>query len=160
MFGPEDGPNAPAVAIISDNAARRFWPRQSAIGQRFTWFPGQPLLTVVGVVPHIKTHALARDGVEAYLPVAQTGEPSSLLFRVSGEPAPVIAAIRAAIRSIDPRVTVSRITMVDSLFAEFDPIRILAILCVASRGGRGSWARHGCCWSLRPPLVLGEPPDP
>jgi predicted permease len=137
MFGPEDGPNAPPVAIISENAARRFWPGRSAIGQRFTWSPGQPLLTVVGVVPHIKTHALARDGVEAYLPVAQTGEPSSLLFRVSGEPAPVIAAIRAAIRSIDPRVTVSRITMVDSLFAEFDPIGSLRFYALLLGAGAG-----------------------
>jgi len=137
IFGPEDGPNAPPVAIISENAARRFWPGQSAIGQRFTWFPGQPLLTVVGVVPHIKTIELARDGVEAYRPAAQAGEASSLLFRVSGDPAPAIAAIRAAIRSIDPRVTVSRITMVDSLFAEFDPIgssRFYGLLLGAGAG--------------------------
>jgi predicted permease len=121
-FGPEDGPNAPPVAVISENAARRFWPGRSAIGQHFRSSPADPPLTVVGVVPHIRTIELARDGVEAYRPTAQIGEPLALLFRVSGDPAPVIAAIRREIRAIDARVIVARIGMVSNLFAEFDPI--------------------------------------
>lgn len=122
VFGPEDGPSAPPVAIISENAARRLWPGRSAIGQRFRWYPAVPPLTVVGVVPHIRTINLARAGGEVYVPAAQGGEVASLVFRTTGEPAPAIAAIRAEARSIDPTVTVGRIGMVDKLFAEFDPI--------------------------------------
>jgi predicted permease len=122
MFGPEDGAHAQPVAIISENAARRFWPGQRAIGQRFRWWPSEPPATIVGVVPHVKTFQVARDGVEAYYPAAQMGEPPYLLFRVSGDPARVIATIRAQVRAIDASVTVSRIGMVNNLFAEFDPI--------------------------------------
>ena len=131
MFGPEDGPNAPPVAIISENAARRFWPGQSAIGRRFRLFAETPPLTIVGVVPHIRTINLARDGVEAYVPATQHGLPRSLLFRMTRDPAPVIAAIRAEVRAIGVRVTVTRIGMVSTYFAEFDPLgspRFYAVL--------------------------------
>jgi putative ABC transport system permease protein len=122
VFGPEDGPTAPRVAIISSNAASRFWPGQSAIGKQFRVWEGTPLLTVVGVVPHTRTINLASDGVEAYVPVAQYAYPSSLVFRTTGDAAPVIAAIRESVRQIDARITLARIGSVEKLYAEFDPL--------------------------------------
>jgi hypothetical protein len=122
VFGPDDGPTAPRVAIISSNAASRFWPGQSAIGKQFRVWEGTPLLTVVGVVPHTRTINLASDGVEAYVPVAQYAYPSSLVFRTTGEAAPVIAAIRESVRQVDARVTLTRIGSVERLYAEFDPL--------------------------------------
>jgi putative ABC transport system permease protein len=121
-FGPEDGPTAPRVAIISSNAATRFWPGQTALGKRFRVWEGAPLLTVVGVVPHTRTINLARDGVEAYVPIAQYGWPSSLVFRTGGDATPVIPAIREAVRQTDARVTLGRIGTVERLYAEFDPL--------------------------------------
>ena len=121
-FGPEDGPTAPRVAIVSSNAAARFWPGQSAIGKRFRVWEGTPLLTVVGVVPHTRTINLARDGVEAYVPIAQFAWPGSLVFRTSGDPTPVVSAIREVIRQTDARVTLGRIGTVERLYAEFDPL--------------------------------------
>jgi putative ABC transport system permease protein len=121
-FGPADGPTAPPVAIISSNAASRFWPGQSAIGKRFRLWEGTPLLTIVGVVPHMRTINLARDGVEAYVPMAQSGWPTSLVFRTSGDAGAVIAAIRDVVRQTDPRVTLGRIGSVENLYAEFDPL--------------------------------------
>jgi putative ABC transport system permease protein len=121
-FGAEDGPTAPRVAIISSNAASRFWPGQSAIGKRFRAWDNTPLLTVVGVVPHTRTINLAGDGVEAYVPVAQSGWPGSLVFRTGGETTPAISAIREIVRQIDPRVMLGRIGTVERLYAEFDPL--------------------------------------
>jgi putative ABC transport system permease protein len=121
-FGPEDGPTSPRVAVISSNAAARFWPGQSAIGKRFRTWEGTPLLTVVGVVPHTRTINLARDGVEAYVPIAQFAWPGSLVFRTSGDAAPVMAAVREAVRQTDSRVTLGRIGTVEKLYAEFDPL--------------------------------------
>ncbi len=121
-FGPEDGPNAPPVAIIGENAARRFWPGASAIGRQFRLFADKPPKTIIGVVPDVRTINLLRDGVEAYVPAAQEGSLPSLLFRTAGDPAPVIAAVRAILRDIDPKVTLTHIGTVAALYAEFDPL--------------------------------------
>ena len=92
-FGPQDGPNAPRVAIISENAARRFWPGQSPIGRHFRLDRHDAPFTVVGVVAHITTIQLTSVGMEIYLPVEQFGWSPELLFRVTGNPALAIAAM-------------------------------------------------------------------
>ena len=121
-FGPDDTAHTPPVAIISESAAARFWPGQSAVGRRFRRFPDEPLLTVVGVARDVRTINLARDGVEAYLPVAQWGVLPAILFRTTGDPAAVMAMVREQTKSIDPGVTVTAIGMVDNLFDELDPL--------------------------------------
>jgi predicted permease len=131
FFSSEDQQGAMPVAIVSARAAERFWPGRSAIGQRFRRFEGEPPITIVGVVPAVRTIQLPQNGVEAYLPAAQAGEMTGIVFRSSGNPVPVIAAVRALVSTIAPGVVVSRIGMVDKLFEEFDPLgstRFLAIL--------------------------------
>jgi predicted permease len=123
LFGPEDGPNSLPVAVISDNLAERVWPGRSAIGGRFRRWTTEPFLTVVGVVPHIRTVNLARDGGEAYVPAAQhrAGGPA-LLFRTDGDVAAANAAVRDIVRAVDPNVRVTSIGTVNDLFARIDPI--------------------------------------
>jgi hypothetical protein len=81
-FGPEDQQNAPRVIIISENAARRFWPGRSAVGARILLSAGSQPYTVAGIVPHLKTVDLANDGVELFFPAAQSSywPPSLLVF--------------------------------------------------------------------------------
>lgn len=125
-FNGDDRPSSPKAAIISDTAARRFWPGRSAIGQRL--LRGSRVkdeYVVVGVVPHLKTIDMVKDGVELFFSIAQTPAweqgGSTLLVRSTGDVGPVAASIRELIRAVDPRVTVRRIGLVESLFAEFDP---------------------------------------
>jgi predicted permease len=130
-FGPEDHANTPDVVIISENAARLLWPGRNAIGERLQLGTQRTPYTVVGIVPHLKTIYLARDGVELFFPAAQFSVPPGLVVRMTGDVASVAASIRTEVRAIDPRVTVQRIGMVDRLFAESDPIgtpRFYAVL--------------------------------
>ena len=123
LFGPEDVENAPPVAIISEAAANRFWPGQSPVGRHFRrFYPDEPPITIIGVVPSLKTIQVPRDGVEAYLPAAQDGHPPDLLFRFAGDLAPMAAAIRAQAQAVNPKVSVVRVGLVSNLFAEFDPL--------------------------------------
>jgi predicted permease len=122
LFGPEDRDGTEPVAIVSEAAARRLWPGRSSVGRRFRRHADAPLLTVVGVVPSIKTVLFARDGVQAYMPAAQAGDLPYLLFRVAGDPRSVMTAVRAQIRTIDPSVTLDSINMMDNYLAESDPM--------------------------------------
>lgn len=55
-FGLDDRPGSPAVAIVSDQAARHWWPNADPIGQRFKIGGAdsqEPWLTVVGVTADV-----------------------------------------------------------------------------------------------------------
>ena len=69
---PADRADAPPVAVVSQSLARRFWPDQSALGQRFRVAADGPLITVVGVVGDVTQHWLV-DPVRPtlYRPYAQ-----------------------------------------------------------------------------------------
>ncbi|HXA49947.1 MAG TPA: ABC transporter permease, partial [Candidatus Acidoferrum sp.] len=97
--------NAP-VAVISEGAARRFWPAGDPIGRRFRLdmnFRGTMReFEVIGVVKDARLASLSRvDPAHVYLtPRPNDFEPT--LIRVRGDPHRAIAAVRRAVREIDP----------------------------------------------------------
>jgi predicted permease len=111
FLSPQDGPDAPPVAVVDEELARRFWPELDPIGRRITfddadddsihWVP------VVGVVKHTKHAGLDdQDRVQLYFSYRQAPEVGgmSVAVRTSGDPAAATAAVRVAIRGIDPDV--------------------------------------------------------
>jgi predicted permease len=119
-FDSQDHARSTPVAVVSESTARRLWPDGQALGRRLSRYDDPPA-TVVGIVDDIKTWNLPRGLGQAYLPTAQRGALPSLLFRTSGDLAPAASALRSQVRSIDPRVTVTRIGSVETLAAELDP---------------------------------------
>jgi predicted permease len=59
-FSERDGPDSPDVAIISETLARKFFPGQDPIGQRFQW-GDRVLFTIVGVAADVRISALDAD---------------------------------------------------------------------------------------------------
>ena len=116
----DDAAGRPGVAIVSQRMARRFWPGEDAIGKRLrNARPGQPWLTVVGVVGDV---ADARDrsdpDVTWYLPFAQqAGTPASsdlhFMLRASSS---VVPDVRRAIASIDPALAVYDVSGMDDFY--------------------------------------------
>jgi predicted permease len=122
VFDQRDGPAAPPVVIVNETAARRYWPGKDPIGRRLKGNdPRGPnggknddWLTVVGVVKDIRAGGRERKPFsQIYEPQAQRGETTNrLIVRVSGDPAQATAAVRDAIREVNPGVKVmSAITM-------------------------------------------------
>jgi putative ABC transport system permease protein len=136
-FGPEDHQNAPRVVIISENAAKRFWPGRSAVGARLLRSAGGKPYTVVGVVPHLRTVDFTNDGVELFYPIAQSVSAPSLLVKTTGDAASVAASIRAQAGAVDSRVTIKRLGTVDHLFEESDPLGSPLFLAVLLGGLAG-----------------------
>jgi predicted permease len=105
---PEDEDAAP-VALVSDAAARRFWPGVDPIGRRF-WVNRGPdaalEVVVIGVVPDVAPWR-GRDAGEAltaYLPLAhrRPGSDLALLARHDGEAGPLAEAIRTTLQQAVP----------------------------------------------------------
>jgi putative ABC transport system permease protein len=96
------------VGIISDAFAKRYFPDADPVGKRIC---GN--LEIVGVVADARLSELrSESGPMLYRTAAQDPDRvSALEVRVSGDPAPVVAAIRQHIRSINPRLLIDVTTI-------------------------------------------------
>jgi putative ABC transport system permease protein len=116
FFSHDDGPNSPHVAIIDQSMARQYWPSQDPIGKRFK---GQDRrganddwLTVIGVVGDKRRNGLEnRPGSHVFEWEDQAGHINpDLVVRTSGDPLSLAAAVRAAVRSIEPGAVIVDLT--------------------------------------------------
>ncbi len=113
-FNDADVAGRPAVVLISQSMARRFWPHDDPIGQHLTltFFP-DAARQIVGIVGDTKLDALneTRDTATLYFPLDQVSVPStggwrsfdmSLVARIQGNPSGAVSPITHAIHQIDP----------------------------------------------------------
>jgi putative ABC transport system permease protein len=99
------------VAVLNATMAARFWPGDSALGQRVRLMlrtgPG-PWLRVVGVVGDVRHHGLDQTAQpEVYVPYSQASvESFVLVVRTSREPRSLASAMRAEIQRLSPDLPV------------------------------------------------------
>jgi len=115
-FEAGDVATAPAVAIVSESAARRFWPGREATGGRLR-FPWPGWLEVVGVVADVRNNDLRTEATPTlYVPFEQNPElPITVVARGDGEPSQVLAAIRAVVADVARDAPVSNEGTMDAL---------------------------------------------
>ncbi len=105
-FTAADDAGAPKVAIINEALAARYYPNQDPVGQRVgdTSLTPASLTEIVGVVADVREGAL-NDAVwpAIYLPLAQSPDTGfAVVARTAQDPGPVVPALAAAMRSVDP----------------------------------------------------------
>jgi putative ABC transport system permease protein len=109
-FDRRDGAGAPAVVIVNEAAARRYFGDRDPLGQQVTpemWNGSgseTQARTIVGIAGDVKLQGLDRAGVPTvYWPIAQI--PSNPALHVSvqtaGDPAALIGGVREALRAMD-----------------------------------------------------------
>jgi predicted permease len=114
VFNAHDREHTPAVAIVNETLARRFFPSGSALGHHFG-LGSDPAhaadYEIVGVVKDAKYVLLSeRPHMAAYFPWQQNVQYfSNFSIRYSGDPAAVTAAVRNAITQVNPAVIVSNV---------------------------------------------------
>lgn len=118
-----DGPDAPPVIIVNETFAKRYWPKESALGHRvaLSSTPARRVWrTIVGVVAdvHERGYELEmKPGV--YLPYGQIPStwavPESLIVRVKGDPLSLAGSVRRVIASVDPEQPVAAVRTMDDI---------------------------------------------
>lgn len=108
-FSGSDTDRSTTVAIVNEEMAQHYWPKQEAIGRQFTisWNP-KVMAEVVGVVKNARTIDL-EDAPRPtfYLRFAQHYAPVlSLQLRTRGDPLTSIADVRAIVRGLAPAMPV------------------------------------------------------
>ncbi len=92
------------VVVISQSAARRFWPDEPAVGRRLRLGDAdRPWLKVIGVAGDtIDDWFQYRKEITAYVPVAQAPSPIvNLVIRTDGDPAALADRARGLVTSLD-----------------------------------------------------------
>jgi predicted permease len=107
--------------IVVDRAwADRFFPNQEVIGRRLRGggCTTCPWTTVVGVVGTVKFVGLdAPDQGTVYYPFVDNRD-GYFVLRTSGDPSSLTAALRGAVREVDPNLALSNIATGDELVSE------------------------------------------
>jgi len=111
-FSLQDGPKAPAVGIVNETFARRFFPGQYPIGREVKWARGKelPWITIVGVVQDIRAESLDEEQEPTiYTPFTQKMAPwkRSEVIVVRGNGAVDPGAIRRAVWSLDSQLPIT-----------------------------------------------------
>jgi predicted permease len=105
-FNLRDGSSAPRVAIVSEEAARRFWPGQDPIGKRLAFENRKGrLVEVVGVVKDVRGALDRTQNPFIYLPFEQQyAAGMQLVARSAGNPAPLAERLRTLAYEVDQNV--------------------------------------------------------
>jgi predicted permease len=126
-----DNQSAPKVVVINQAAARQFFPNENPIGQHFgSSLETTSQLEVVGVVRDAKYDSV-RDAAPPtmYVPAAQTRLGNAVReLRTAGSPTGAVAAVREAVRQIDPNLPVLDVsTQLEQIERRFSQERTFAV---------------------------------
>jgi predicted permease len=131
FFDMRDTAEAPGAVMVNDVLARRQWPGEDPVGQslispiRMIGPMGRSLMKqqvfqVVGVVGSVKNSTLVREAEPAiYLSYRQFPfRGLNIVVQGRGEPAALIATVRAAVQRLDPNLPISDARTLDRIVAD------------------------------------------
>ena len=133
----QDTPTSPRVAVISEAFARKYFPKEEALGQHFGVGDASHAgdYEIVGMVEDAKyMEARVPAYVTAFLPLVQAREHNANIFHdiqllVAGSAQNLDALIRRTLAGVGPNLTVLRVTRFDEQVAEnFNSDRLVARL--------------------------------
>ncbi|HSE68879.1 MAG TPA: FtsX-like permease family protein, partial [Gemmatimonadales bacterium] len=118
VFTAADVAGAPRVAVISETAARRFWPAEDPLGKR-VWFGGGSSFSspdssaeIVGIVGDVVYAPLdlRPNFASFYTPYAQFTYAARMVFlRTAGDPMSVVSRVRKAVATVDPDLALQEV---------------------------------------------------
>ncbi len=130
MFTADERVGKPDVVIVSEAAARLYWPNQDPIGKRLR-FMGPRWRTVIGVASDVKEASMQADAApHTYTPYLQ--EPDDvvtsttldefrvlhLAVRTPSDPSAISSALRETIASLDPQIAVGDVKTMETTVRE------------------------------------------
>ena len=113
-----DVQGAPAVAIINQSLASRYWPGRDPVGSRITFNNGQNWITIIGVAANARAQIDSDPQDEIQVPLRGTTGgllSAAVLARTQGAPGALSNGVREAIRRVDPQQPVTRIETLEQV---------------------------------------------
>ena len=125
-FTSHDVDSAPAVMVVNQALAKKFWPNEEAIGKRISFSMDQPKwYEIVGVVGNVKHRGLdVEEKPEIYVPFLQPlfrdGNVPAMyvVVRTIGEPAAITGLLRNEVTSIDHDQPISSVLTMEQRISD------------------------------------------
>jgi predicted permease len=119
-FSDHDDARAPRVVMVNEAFARRYWPREDAVGKHVLVGRMPTSSEVVGVIGDVRNQNVSSDPqAEIYLPWKQLPWANvHLVVRTNGEPHAVAAAIRRGVLAVDKDQPVTKVRSMEEVFEE------------------------------------------
>jgi predicted lysophospholipase L1 biosynthesis ABC-type transport system permease subunit len=111
------------VVVVNESMARRYWPREDAIGKQLRLGApsdtGAPRHTVVGVVGDMRYRQLETAMPSFYLPNGQfsRGAPTFFILRTASAPEAIVPSLRRAFAAVDGDASVLNARTMDDYIA-------------------------------------------
>jgi len=105
-YNDTDTLQSPRTLVINETMAKRYWPEGKALGGKIRL--GQNLAEVIGIVADSKYSSInERPLAQLFFPMSRSETSTLRLFvKTAGDPAPLVAEVRNAIRGIDATLPV------------------------------------------------------
>ncbi len=117
-FSDQDREGAAPVVILSNSAARHFWPREDPIGKQIQVAGGSGA-TIVGIVSDTRYRELQSARPSVYFPLAQgpfgSILPTTLLIRTTNSPMAVVPILRRIFADANSGLTLTSISPLETL---------------------------------------------
>jgi predicted permease len=129
-FTDRDTKNAPKVGVISEAAAKKYYPREDPLGKRVGFSPetsGE--IEIVGIVGDVRYANVREEPPPTFFQAAAQGPVRRMiaLVRTAGDPAQLIEPARAAVRRIDPNLPITNVaTQAEQVERRFTQDRLFA----------------------------------
>lgn len=147
FFEPRDARDRPDVAVVSESLARRYWPRESALGKRlFIDEEHDRWREIIGVVSDIKNGSLDMPSAPTlYAPLSQNtltvalNTPMHLVLRLNQPAGTVLPKLRALLHSLDPDLAFGRVQSFDEILSQSNGSRRLQTTLLGLFAGIGGF---------------------
>ncbi len=118
VFGEAD--REKSLAVISEAAARAFWPGENPIGKKFDrGNDGEALFEVAGVVRDVSVALHRKPVVTVYVPYWWRSRPSmTVVLRTDAAPLAIGRSLRQAIWSLEPDTAILEVAAMESRVAQ------------------------------------------
>jgi predicted permease len=132
-FDERDNSRVPHVVIVNETFARRHFPGEDPIGRTLITGMGQLPSQVVGVVADVRSTSLnTPPEADYFLPALQRPETfTNILVRSNTSPAAMTAAVREALRAVDPELPLLEPQALTTRIAQTVANRKLALMLLA-----------------------------
>jgi predicted permease len=116
-FSSDDRRGSTPVVMLSESAARTYWPGQNPIGRRLAMGSKDSMSTVVGVVPDTRYRDLRVARPTIYFALAQSAfpfAPTSLAISTTGDPTSIVPSLRRVLSETAPGLSLVRAAPFDA----------------------------------------------
>ena len=110
------------VMLVNQSLAKRYWPKDNAIGNRIAFYPNakeEDWWTIVGIVGDVKDLPTSPSAIPAfYLPLLQRPmRQATLALKTSAEPVAMTAIVREELQRLDKSVPLANVRTLESVTA-------------------------------------------